>query len=175
MCESNAKSSTPKSRKARSYDPFNEFMNSVHLTKSCGSGLLLNNLRDPSIIDRPILISYVSIAATRTYEVGHVRPLCAHIRMYLLVLSSSRVKRNRVRPDSTCPILILFPSYPCFLARSWIQGEDEVNQMHAVTRILGSILKNDYINSYYNYRYYQWTKLRRRQARARSTRTYTHE
>jgi len=78
MCESNAKSSTLKSRKARSYDPFNEFTNSVHLTKSCGSGLLLNNLRDPSIIDRPILISYVSIAATRTYEVGHVRPLCPH-------------------------------------------------------------------------------------------------
>jgi len=27
--------------------------------------------------------------------------------------------------------------------------------MHAVTRILDSILKNDYINSYYDYRYYQ--------------------
>lgn len=71
------KSFTLKSHKARSCEkPFIEFTNSVHLTKSCGSGLLLNILTDLSIIDRPILISYVSIATTRTYKVGHVGSLC---------------------------------------------------------------------------------------------------
>lgn len=97
MCGSDAKSCAPKSHKARSFEkPFNGFTNSVHLAKSYGSGLLLNISRDPSIIDRPIFISYVSIVAMRTYEVGHVRPLSVHIRMYLLVLSSSRVKCNHL-------------------------------------------------------------------------------
>lgn len=91
------RAAAPTSHKAHSFEkPFNEFTNSVHLAKSCGSGLLLNISTDPSIIDRSILISYVSIVAMRTYEVGHVRPLSVHIRMYLLVLSSSRVKRNRL-------------------------------------------------------------------------------
>lgn len=72
----------PESHKARSYEmPFVGFKNLVHLTKSYGSGLLLNILTDLSIIYRPILISYVSIAATRTYKVGHVGS-CMYVCTY---------------------------------------------------------------------------------------------
>lgn len=74
------KSCAPESHKARSYEiPFVGFKNLVHLTKSYGSGLLLNILTNLSIIYRPILISYVSIAATRTYKVSHVGSPCMYV------------------------------------------------------------------------------------------------
>lgn len=131
------KATCPKSHKARSYvKPFSGFTNSVHLTKSYGSGLLLNISEDLSIIDRPILISYVSIAATRTYEVGHVASLYAHIRMYLLVLRARECIRN---PSVLLFILPRHRSSPCSLARDHEYKEEmkliRGNQMHAATRI----------------------------------------
>jgi len=136
MLESNS----PKSHKAHSYvKPFSGFTNLVHLTKSYGSGLLLNISEDLSIIDRPILISYVSIATTRTYEVGHVASLYAHIRMYLLVLQARECIRNPSVLLSVRPIFPRHRSSLCLLARDHEYKEEmkliRGNQMHAATRI----------------------------------------
>lgn len=69
-------SQSPRSRGAfqRVYEfsPFNEIPRKWIVTKY---------FRGSFIIDQPILISHVSIATTRTYDLGHVGPLYDHIRV----------------------------------------------------------------------------------------------
>lgn len=119
------------------------FTNVVYLTKSPfpdGSGLSLNISGHPFIIDRPILISYVSIVTTR-YLQSQSRSVYHCVCPHKLPSCCSRVHRNL--PSTSFHIRPSSPdrpqSLPCFLARSQVQGEDEVNQtrgqMHATTRI----------------------------------------
>jgi len=122
--------------------PFNTFTNAVCLTKSRGSGLSLNISGDPFIINRPILISYVSIVTTR-YLRGRSR---SAYHCMLTQATHSLVRSTRGVHRSLASVFLyssLTPdrprSAPCFFARSRVQGEDEVNQtrgqMHATTRI----------------------------------------
>jgi len=97
--------------------PFNSFTNAVYLTKSRGSGLSLNISEDPFIIDRPILISYVSIVATR-YLRGRSRsayhcmltqaiyPLVRPTRTYTVFLPSFYIRLlSPVVPDRSSVLL----------------------------------------------------------------------